>query len=527
MTLTYKFRDRVWDTTTSVGTGVVTVSGAPPDSFRTLSAVLTNGESFLYEMSNRSAAEWEVGIAQYIGSNQFTRTASAVQDGSSGPGTLVNFSAGTKDVVNVAPALLYQNGSFRTRLTATTDVFVDPNLGTDDDAHGFSSGTGAWLTPQFASDLSGQYYDLAGQLLRINISNGTVAGVSLNGHYSSVNNGRIYFKGPVNGASGSLTITNCTVPSLAFGSITVGSFFLNSRCGPGTVYYYANNMRMAPTLGPCVDHDPIVGGEDCRFFLGDPISFTGTVTLAGCASGGGFVLVGNVTDNCTNITVDGTAINPLTPKSCFLGINHSQMFIDSATWTVNGTVTFSRAFAWMQDQAYIEVGVAMGGGAGVIGPRFLCERGANMVMSVAGTAGSIRKAFPGSLPGILRAGGNYIDQTVGTNPIATSAGPCGIAGENVNRQTPATGSYSLVANDYDGIIIIDPTVSSSGGTLTTCANPLDRQRFKVQGGNNAGGTLTVVANAGQSIAGVSTFPMPQGGDLVFVSQNNTWYGTRA
>jgi hypothetical protein len=87
--------DRVRDTSTSTGTGSFTVSGTAPTGFRTLSAVLSVSDTFYYAIQGQSSSEWEVGLGTYSSANVFARTTIL---SSSNSGSVVTFSAGTKDV---------------------------------------------------------------------------------------------------------------------------------------------------------------------------------------------------------------------------------------------------------------------------------------------------------------------------------------------------------------------------------------------------------------------------------------------
>jgi hypothetical protein len=87
--------DRVKDTTTTTGTGALTVSGTAPTGFRTFSAVCATSDTFYYAVQHQTANEWEVGLGTYSGTNEITRTTVLA---SSNAGAAVNFSAGTKDV---------------------------------------------------------------------------------------------------------------------------------------------------------------------------------------------------------------------------------------------------------------------------------------------------------------------------------------------------------------------------------------------------------------------------------------------
>jgi len=87
--------DRVSDTTTTTGTGSITVSGIAPTGYKALSTVLSVGDTFYYCIQGQTTAEWETGTGTYSSFNVFARTTVLA---SSNSGSLVSFSAGTKTV---------------------------------------------------------------------------------------------------------------------------------------------------------------------------------------------------------------------------------------------------------------------------------------------------------------------------------------------------------------------------------------------------------------------------------------------
>lgn len=91
--------DRVKDTTTTTGTGTVTLSGTAPTGFQSFAAI-GDGNTTYYTIT--LGAEWEVGIGTYTASGT-TLSRDTVLD-SSNSGSLVNFSAGTKEVFVTYPA---------------------------------------------------------------------------------------------------------------------------------------------------------------------------------------------------------------------------------------------------------------------------------------------------------------------------------------------------------------------------------------------------------------------------------------
>lgn len=91
--------DRVRDTTTTTGTGTITLSGTPPTGYQSFSAV-GNGNTTYYTINGGS--QWEVGIGTYLGAGPTLSRDTVLA--SSNSGSLVNFSAGTKDVFCDYPA---------------------------------------------------------------------------------------------------------------------------------------------------------------------------------------------------------------------------------------------------------------------------------------------------------------------------------------------------------------------------------------------------------------------------------------
>lgn len=97
-----KFKDRVKDTTTTTGTGSVNLSGTAPSGFQTFATAFPVGDSDAFGYCITGGSEWETGVGYLSASATLVRM--EVFDGSSGAFTLVNFSAGSKDVFCTAPA---------------------------------------------------------------------------------------------------------------------------------------------------------------------------------------------------------------------------------------------------------------------------------------------------------------------------------------------------------------------------------------------------------------------------------------
>lgn len=93
-------KDRVKETTTSVGTGAITLAGAagPYQPF----SVIGDGNSTYYAIASQVGTDWEVGYGTYTAAGNTISRDTVLE--SSNSGALVNFPAGTKDVFITYPA---------------------------------------------------------------------------------------------------------------------------------------------------------------------------------------------------------------------------------------------------------------------------------------------------------------------------------------------------------------------------------------------------------------------------------------
>ena len=92
--MAFVLADRVKETTTSTGTTAVTLLGAAT-GYQSFSAI-GNANVTYYTIAGQTGSEWEVGIGTYTSSG--TSLSRDTVLASSNSGSLVNFSAGTKDV---------------------------------------------------------------------------------------------------------------------------------------------------------------------------------------------------------------------------------------------------------------------------------------------------------------------------------------------------------------------------------------------------------------------------------------------
>lgn len=119
--------DRVRETTTTAGTGTITLAGAVT-GFRTF-ATVGNGNTTYYVIAGQGTSEWEVGIGTYTSSGT-TLSRDTVLSSSAGAPSKTNFSAGTKDVWVDYPAgkavyLDENNAALAPVFRATNGIFVN------------------------------------------------------------------------------------------------------------------------------------------------------------------------------------------------------------------------------------------------------------------------------------------------------------------------------------------------------------------------------------------------------------------
>ena len=93
-------KDRVKETSTTAGTGTITLAGASA-GFQSFSAI-GNGNTTYYAIVDSTAGTWEVGIGTYTSSGT-TLSRTTVLSSSNG-GSLVNFAANSKDVFCTYPS---------------------------------------------------------------------------------------------------------------------------------------------------------------------------------------------------------------------------------------------------------------------------------------------------------------------------------------------------------------------------------------------------------------------------------------
>ena len=117
--------DRVRETTTTTGTGAVSLGGAV-SGFETFAAGIGNSNTVYYAIVHRTAAEFEVGLGTLDGdSSDLTRTTVI---SSSNSDSAVNFASGTKDVFCTLPASKAVFEDANSHVTLPHDLFIEGGI---------------------------------------------------------------------------------------------------------------------------------------------------------------------------------------------------------------------------------------------------------------------------------------------------------------------------------------------------------------------------------------------------------------
>jgi len=290
--------DRVKDTSTTTGTGNITVSGSAPFGYRTFSTVLSVGDTFYYAIQGQSTAEWEIGVGTYASTNQFARTTVLA---SSASGNAVSFSSGTKNVfITLAATRTLQLKSSDTP-TAGSIPYGDgstlsySSVGTAGQVL-LSGGSGS---PTWSSAGTGSVTSVA-------VSGGTTGLTTSGGPVTT--SGTITIAGTLatanGGTGGTATPTAGTIP---YGTGTAIAYSAAGTAGQVLTSGGSGAPTWTTVTGTgTVTSVNVSGGTTGLTYSGGPITGSGTITMAGTlavANGG----TGVITSTGTGSVVLGTS----------------------------------------------------------------------------------------------------------------------------------------------------------------------------------------------------------------------------
>ena len=169
--MAFKLADFVKETTTSTGTGSITLAGAET-GYQAFSAKLTIGDTTTYSIraidgTGAPTGEWELVGGTYTGVNTLSRDTVLA---SSNSDVAVSFSAGTKEVYITLPSA--RASWIRERLTADRTYYVRTD-GSDSNTGLANTSGGAFLTIQKGVDVIFGALDIGTYTATIQVADGT------------------------------------------------------------------------------------------------------------------------------------------------------------------------------------------------------------------------------------------------------------------------------------------------------------------------------------------------------------------
>lgn len=143
--MAFKLPDRTYETTTTTGTGTVSLLGAVT-GYQSFSAGVGNSNTTYYCIQGQSGAEWEVGIGTYTSSGSTLSRTTVIA--SSNSNALVTFSAGTKNVFVSAPGekIIYGDNNGLVDASLFTGAFQPPIGTTAQRPSSPTNGSSRWNT---------------------------------------------------------------------------------------------------------------------------------------------------------------------------------------------------------------------------------------------------------------------------------------------------------------------------------------------------------------------------------------------
>lgn len=303
--------NRVRETSTTTGTGALTLAGAMTGMITFAAAPgMAVGATCFYtaqavDAGGALTGEWEIGLGTYSAVNTLTRTTILA---SSNAGAAVNFAAGTKQVFITQPAV--QAAWARERLTAARTYYVRTD-GSDANTGLANTAGGAFLTIQKAVDVVSGTLDLSTYNVTIQIADGTyTAGAALK---SCVGAGTVVING------------NATTPANVLISTTSADAIFGQYV---TTLYTVSNLKITT----------ITSGRGVRALGAPTMIYVSGVDFGAVATAQMYAQLGGQINATGNYTISGGAVNHVSASA---GI----ITTVGRTCTLTGTPAFSGAFS--------------------------------------------------------------------------------------------------------------------------------------------------------------------------------------
>jgi hypothetical protein len=332
--------DRVKETTTTTGTGAVSLGGAVT-GFETFAAGVGNSNTTYYAIVHQTAAEFEVGLGTLDGdSSDLTRTTVI---SSSNSDSAVDFAAGTKDVFCTIPAskLIFEDANndatVGRNLTVTGDLTVsgdDITMATNTSGAALI-GDGTNFNPvAISGDISIAANGTAaiGSGVIVNADVNASAAIAMSKTAFSAGTGVSLSTNTLNVDAAQTGITSILAADVKIGEDDQTKIDFETA---DTINFYANNEKQLiltdGALTPGANNILDLGSASVEF---KDAFFDGTVTADAFAG----PLTGNVTGNAsgTAATVTGAAQSNITSLGTLTTLTVDDITINGSTISDGG-----------------------------------------------------------------------------------------------------------------------------------------------------------------------------------------------
>jgi hypothetical protein len=263
-------KDRVKETTTTTGTGSLSLLGAAV-GYQAFS-VIGNGNTCYYAISAPASNEWEVGIGTYTTSGAVLSRDTVLS--SSNSGTLVSLSAGTKDVYVVYPAekAIYEEAGGETLINGGPITII---------------GSGVTSIPSLPAELGKFIGDVNSfaQIYTLNQNDGTTASADFVAYNDLTTDGYTYFT--------DMGISSSNYTSLDYPIFTPNSGYVFHQGGDFFIGNQTTNKDIKFFSGGVENTDLVAtfsGTDKSVSFEGD-LSAVGDLDVTGAAAFGSTVLL--------------------------------------------------------------------------------------------------------------------------------------------------------------------------------------------------------------------------------------------